>query len=81
VELVDGFQTKLLFDLCSRGSLALMPRKVWTAAELDSMTPTEVDALFEASIVRDLDDVPPEFLARVRARVQERIDAEESSTR
>ncbi len=58
-----------------------MPRKVWTAAELDEMTPAEVDALFEASIVRDLDDVPPEFLARVRARVQERIDAEESSPR
>lgn len=58
-----------------------MPRKIWTAAELDEMTPAEVDALFEASIVRDLDDVPPEFLARVRARVQERIDAEESSTR
>ena len=58
-----------------------MPRKVWTAAELDEMTQAEVDALFEASIVRDLDDVPPEFLARVRARVQERIDAEESSPR
>jgi hypothetical protein len=43
------------------------------------MSPAEVDGLFEASIVRGLDDVPPEFLPRVRARVQERIDAEESS--
>jgi hypothetical protein len=58
-----------------------MLRKVWTAAELEEMTPAEVDALFEASIVRDLDDVPPEFLARVRARVQGRIEAEESSKR
>ena len=58
-----------------------MSRKVWTAAELDEMTPAQVDALFQASIVTDLDDVPPAFLARVRARVQERIDSEESSTR
>lgn len=58
-----------------------MPRKVWTAAELDEMTPAEVDALFQASIVRDLDEVPPEFLARVRARVQERIDTAERSPR
>jgi hypothetical protein len=57
------------------------PRKVWTAAELDKMSPAEVDALFQSSIVRDLDDVPPDFLARVRARVQERIDAEEPSPR
>jgi hypothetical protein len=56
-----------------------MSPKVWTAAELDEMSPADVDELFEASIVRDLDDVPPEFLARVRERVQERIDAEESS--
>jgi hypothetical protein len=56
-------------------------RKVWTAAELDEMTPAEVDALFQASLVRDLDDVPPDLLARVRARVHERIEAEESSPR
>jgi hypothetical protein len=70
-----------LFERDLADSLSRMPRKVWTAAELDEMTPAEVDVLFEASIVRDLDDVPPEFLARVRARVQERIDAEESSPR
>jgi len=54
-----------------------MPRKVWTAAELDEMTPSEVDALFQASIVRDLDEVPPEFLASVRADVEEHIAATE----
>ena len=58
-----------------------MPRKVWTAAELDDMSPAEVDELFEAGVVRDLDEVPPAFLARVRARVQERIDTEQSSPR
>lgn len=55
-----------------------MPRKVWTAAELDEMTPAEVDALFLASIVTDLDEVPPEFLAKVRADLDEHIAATES---
>jgi hypothetical protein len=55
-----------------------MPRKVRTAAELDGMTPAEVDALFQASIVTDLDEVPPEFLARVRADVEAHIAATEA---
>ncbi|MBL8776072.1 MAG: hypothetical protein JNK12_09080 [Acidimicrobiales bacterium] len=53
-----------------------MARKIWTAAELDEMDPADVDALFQASLVKDLDDVPPEHLARVRERVQQRIDTE-----
>jgi hypothetical protein len=56
-----------------------MPRKLWTAAELDEMTPAEVDALFQASIVKDLDEVPPAFLARVRADVEAHIAATEAS--
>jgi hypothetical protein len=56
-----------------------MSRKVWTAAELDEMDPAEVDALFQASMVTDLDQVPPEFLARARADVNERIAAAEAS--
>jgi len=58
-----------------------MARKVWTAAELEKLSPAERQEVFEASIVGDLDDVPPEFLARVRARVEERIAATESSTK
>lgn len=56
-----------------------MPRKVWTAAELDLMSPAEVDALFQTSIVKDLEEVPPEFLAKVRADVQEYIASTESA--
>lgn len=56
-----------------------MPSKVWTAAELEQMTPAERRALFDASIVTDLDEVPPEFLARVRARAG-RIITETEST-
>jgi hypothetical protein len=56
-----------------------MASKIWTAAELEQMSPTERKAIFDASIVTDLDQVPPEFLARVRARV-EKIIAETEST-
>jgi hypothetical protein len=56
-----------------------MASKIWTAAELEQMSPTERKAIFDASIVTDLDQVPPEFLARVRARV-ENIIAETEST-
>jgi hypothetical protein len=49
-----------------------MPRRIVTAAELEGMTPAERDAHFEASIVRDLSKVSPEFLARVRERVERR---------
>jgi len=56
-----------------------MPRKLWTAAELDEMTPAEVDELFQASIVKDLDEVPPAFLARVRGDVEAHIAATEAS--
>ena len=37
------------------------------------MTPAEQDAVFEASIVRDLAEVPEEFLERVRSRANDRI--------
>ena len=56
-----------------------MASKIWTAAELEQMSPAERKAIFDASIVTDLDQVPPEFLARVRARV-EKIIAETEST-
>ena len=49
--------------------------KVTTAAELDLMTPAERQAHFEASIVRDLSDVPEPFLNRIRERLQARSDA------
>jgi hypothetical protein len=50
-----------------------MARKVWLPAELEKLTPAEQDALFEDSIVSDLNVVPQDFLAAVRDRVQQRI--------
>jgi hypothetical protein len=43
-----------------------MASQIITAEELEKMTPTERRAIFDASIVTDLDDARPELLARTR---------------
>ena len=58
-----------------------MADKVLTAAELEVMAPAEVDALFEASIIRDVADAPQELLARTRARILRRIEETEPTQR
>ena len=67
-------------NLCGRtGTLHRMPAKIWTAEELQRLTPAERDAIFDASIVTDLSKVPPAFLAKVRERIELRIATSESS--
>jgi hypothetical protein len=56
----------------------LMAQKIWTAEELERMTPAEQDAIFDASILRNVDDVPKEFLASVRARFEAHLAGTES---
>lgn len=70
-------------DTCSTSWLSLhpgrigrMPEKIWTAEELERLTPDERDRLFEDSIVRDLDDAPSDLVDRARERLQERIQAD-----
>jgi hypothetical protein len=41
-----------------------MPVQVWTAAELEAMTPAQRHEIFEASLVSNLDEAPAELLAR-----------------
>lgn len=55
------------------------PVKVTTSAELERMTPAERQAHFDASVVNDLSQVRPEFVARVRARLEQRIAAQDAS--
>lgn len=55
-----------------------MGDKVWTAGDLERMTPAERDAVFDSSVVTDLDAVPTAFLERVRRRAAERIEEAES---
>jgi hypothetical protein len=42
--------------------------RIWTAEELERMTPEERQSLFDERVVTDLSQLDPEFLARVRAR-------------
>lgn len=42
--------------------------KLWTAAELETLTPEERQRLFDERVVTDLSQVSPEFLAKVRAK-------------
>jgi len=51
---------------------------VVTAAELEQMTPAERHALFEASIISNLDDAPQHLVERARASVADRIAESES---
>lgn len=55
--------------------------RIWTAEELLKLSPAEQDALFEASIVRDIEKAPQELVARARARILDRIARNESSPR
>jgi hypothetical protein len=54
-----------------------MDQRIWTAEELERMTPDEQDAIFDASVAQDLDDIPPDFLKRVRGRAEKRIQGDE----
>lgn len=42
--------------------------RIWTAAELEKMTPDERHRIVSEGFVTDLADVSPEFLARARAK-------------
>lgn len=42
--------------------------KLWTAGELEALTPEERQRLFDERVVTDLSQVSPEFLAKVRAK-------------
>lgn len=60
------------------GTLESVAEKVWTAEELEQMSPADRHALFQASIVRDLDQVPADFLETIRHGLHERITGEEA---
>jgi hypothetical protein len=55
-----------------------MASKIITVEELEKLTPAERRMIFDASIVTNLDDAPPELLARTRRRVEQLIAESES---
>lgn len=60
--------------------MVVMKPKVWSAAELDAMSPAQRKAIFDESIIWDLDDAPPGLLERARTKALRRI-AETEGTR
>lgn len=42
--------------------------KVWTADEIERMAPDERYRLFNERVVTDLSTLPPDFVAKVRAK-------------
>ena len=59
-------------------TFAPMAAEIITAEELEKMTPAQRQAAFDASIVTNLDDAPPELLARTRKRVRRIIRESDS---
>jgi hypothetical protein len=57
-----------------------MAGKVWNAEELEKMSPAEQDQIFESSIVRGLDAAPQHLVDSARAAVQQRLEADDTSS-
>ena len=61
--------------------MTVMTDKVWTAEELESLTPAEQDELFAASLIRDPARMPQAFIERIRQRARQRIADTETQDR
>ena len=53
--------------------------RIWTAAELEALSPNERDALIRSGFVTDPDRTPADLLERARRKADARIAATESS--
>lgn len=48
--------------------------RIWTAAELEQLSPEEHQRLFDERVVTDLSTLDPGFVARVRAKGRARLE-------
>lgn len=53
--------------------------RMWTAAELEVLTPNERDAVVRAGFVTDPDKIPAGLIERGRRKADARIEATESN--
>jgi hypothetical protein len=54
-------------------------RKVWTAAEMESLSRDQQQAVFDESVVTDFNEVPTDFLDQIRADAERLIDPSHES--
>ncbi len=52
-------------------------KRIWTAADLEVLSPDDRQRLFNAQVVSDLSTVDPVFLGRVRAKSKTLLEARE----
>ena len=57
-----------------RGRLRVVGDRIWTAAEMELMSPDERARIVEAGFRDSLDDLSPEFRARVEAKSRRLVD-------
>lgn len=48
--------------------------RIWTATELEKLSPDERHRLLDEAIVTDLSTLPPEFVARIRERGRQLLE-------
>ncbi|MGH1504338.1 MAG: hypothetical protein ACRBI6_12330 [Acidimicrobiales bacterium] len=53
--------------------------KLWTAEELETLSPADRAEIMRAGVVTDLSKVPEPFLERVRSNVREHIASTETA--
>lgn len=54
--------------------------KIWTAEELEKMTPNERQSIVRAGFETDLSKVSPELLERTRRKIEAHIAANQDAT-
>ena len=62
------------------GMVSLMERKIWTAAELEKMTPAERREISRAAVITDPAEIPPEMMDRARDIALRHIEATEQQS-
>jgi hypothetical protein len=55
-------------------------RRIWTAEELETMSPNDRDAVVRAGFETDLTKVSPELLERARHKIEAHIAANEGTS-
>jgi hypothetical protein len=53
--------------------------RIWTAAELEGLSPNDRDAVIRSGFVTDLEKIPADLIERARGKADARIAAAESS--
>lgn len=80
---LDRFTSRPLWPTHRKSAwyrVAMGSSKIWSAEELEQMSPNERRALVRAGFETDLSKVSPELLERTRRRIEAHIAANQDAT-